>query len=298
MSCQCSPLRGKNAGALGWFPPGPALAAARARPHIAVSWPTRTSAPKTSTPASARATSTRCARPPSPRCSCAFATSAGRRGSGSARLTRRGVGSAHFARFEPLPGQLPASRWRCATTAISSASTTRTSATAAAFSSRSRATIARAPARSRHQGLRARRRWSRGGDGRLTLKGGVREVLATEMLEALGVYTSKTLLALRDRRGAHRGDEPSPTRSSVLVRPQPHPRPLRQLPAPRRPRRDRRARAGWSTTPSRTTGPSCRARSGRPASPPSATASSAPSRGSAPSGWPPASCTACSTPTT
>ena len=26
--------------------------------------------------------------------------------------------------------------------------------------------------------------WSRGGDGRLTLKGGVREVLATEMLEA------------------------------------------------------------------------------------------------------------------
>ncbi len=29
--------------------------------------------------------------------------------------------------------------------------------------------------------------WSRQGDGRLTLKGGVREVLATEMLEALGV---------------------------------------------------------------------------------------------------------------
>jgi uncharacterized protein YdiU (UPF0061 family) len=35
--------------------------------------------------------------------------------------------------------------------------------------------------------------WSRSGDGRLTLKGGVREVLATELLEALGVYTSKTL---------------------------------------------------------------------------------------------------------
>src|SRR5690349_4554980 len=29
--------------------------------------------------------------------------------------------------------------------------------------------------------------WSRGGDGRLTLKGGVREVLATSMLKALGV---------------------------------------------------------------------------------------------------------------
>ena len=33
--------------------------------------------------------------------------------------------------------------------------------------------------------------WSRGGDGRLTLKGGVREVLATAMLEALGVPTSQ-----------------------------------------------------------------------------------------------------------
>ncbi|MEA3039302.1 MAG: serine/tyrosine/threonine adenylyltransferase, partial [Sphingomonadales bacterium] len=32
--------------------------------------------------------------------------------------------------------------------------------------------------------------YSRFGDGRLTLKGGVREVLATEMLEALGVETS------------------------------------------------------------------------------------------------------------
>ena len=34
--------------------------------------------------------------------------------------------------------------------------------------------------------------YSRDGDGRLTLKGGVREVLATEMLEALGVNTSKS----------------------------------------------------------------------------------------------------------
>ena len=34
--------------------------------------------------------------------------------------------------------------------------------------------------------------WSRDGDGRLTLKGGVREVLATAMLEALGVPTSKS----------------------------------------------------------------------------------------------------------
>ena len=35
--------------------------------------------------------------------------------------------------------------------------------------------------------------YSRFGDGRLTLKGGVREILETEMLEALGVETSRTL---------------------------------------------------------------------------------------------------------
>lgn len=60
--------------------------------------------------------------------------------------------------------------------------------------------------------------WSRGGDGRLTLKGGVREVLATEMLEALGVYTSKSLSLIETGEELERGDEPSPTRSSVLVR--------------------------------------------------------------------------------
>jgi uncharacterized protein YdiU (UPF0061 family) len=60
--------------------------------------------------------------------------------------------------------------------------------------------------------------WSRGGDGRLTLKGGVREVLATSMLEALGVYTSKTLSLIETGEELYRGDEPSPTRSAVLVR--------------------------------------------------------------------------------
>ena len=60
--------------------------------------------------------------------------------------------------------------------------------------------------------------WSRGGDGRLTLKGGVREVLATEMLEALGVYTSKSLSLVETGEELYRGDEPSPTRSAVLVR--------------------------------------------------------------------------------
>ena len=60
--------------------------------------------------------------------------------------------------------------------------------------------------------------WSRGGDGRLTLKGGVREVLATSMLEALGVDTSKSFSLFETGEKLVRGDEPSPTRSSVLVR--------------------------------------------------------------------------------
>lgn len=60
--------------------------------------------------------------------------------------------------------------------------------------------------------------YSRGGDGRLTLKGGVREVLATEMLEALGVNTSKTFSLFETGESLYRNDEPSPTRASVLVR--------------------------------------------------------------------------------
>lgn len=60
--------------------------------------------------------------------------------------------------------------------------------------------------------------YSRRGDGRLTLKGGVREVLAAEMLEALGVYTSKAFSLIETGEALERGDEPSPTRSAVLVR--------------------------------------------------------------------------------
>jgi uncharacterized protein YdiU (UPF0061 family) len=60
--------------------------------------------------------------------------------------------------------------------------------------------------------------YSRTADGRLTLKGAVREILATEMLEALGVYTSKTFSVVETGEQLVRGDEPSPTRSAVLVR--------------------------------------------------------------------------------
>lgn len=60
--------------------------------------------------------------------------------------------------------------------------------------------------------------FSRAGDGRLTLKGAVREILATEMLEALGVNTSRTFSVIETGEALERGDEPSPTRSAVMVR--------------------------------------------------------------------------------
>ncbi|MBV9526872.1 protein adenylyltransferase SelO family protein, partial [Sphingomonas sp.] len=46
----------------------------------------------------------------------------------------------------------------------------------------------------------------------------VREILATEMLEALGVNTSRTFALFETGEQLDRGDEPSPTRSAVLTR--------------------------------------------------------------------------------
>jgi uncharacterized protein YdiU (UPF0061 family) len=60
--------------------------------------------------------------------------------------------------------------------------------------------------------------YSRSADGRLTLKGGVREVLAGEALHQLGVDTSRCLSLIETGEALWRGDEPSPTRSSVMVR--------------------------------------------------------------------------------
>ena len=60
--------------------------------------------------------------------------------------------------------------------------------------------------------------YARTADGRLTLKGGVREVLATELLTALNVPTSQTFSLIETGEALQRHDEPSPTRSSVLVR--------------------------------------------------------------------------------
>jgi len=60
--------------------------------------------------------------------------------------------------------------------------------------------------------------YSRTADGRLTLKGAVREILATEMLFARAVPTSHTLSVIETGEALIRNDEPSPARSAVLVR--------------------------------------------------------------------------------
>jgi serine/tyrosine/threonine adenylyltransferase len=60
--------------------------------------------------------------------------------------------------------------------------------------------------------------YSRGGDGMLTLKGGVREVLAAEALHRMGVRTSRCFSLVETGLDLWRGDEPSPTRSAVMVR--------------------------------------------------------------------------------
>ena len=60
--------------------------------------------------------------------------------------------------------------------------------------------------------------YSRGGDGRLTLKGALREVLAAELLEARGVPTCRILSVFETGEELVRYDEPSPTRSALMVR--------------------------------------------------------------------------------
>src|SRR3546814_17821578 len=59
--------------------------------------------------------------------------------------------------------------------------------------------------------------YSRFGDGRLTLKGAVREVLATDMLEALGVRTSRSFSVIETGEALQRHADPSPPPSAVLV---------------------------------------------------------------------------------
>ncbi|MCA1903232.1 MAG: YdiU family protein [Cyanobacteria bacterium KgW148] len=60
--------------------------------------------------------------------------------------------------------------------------------------------------------------YSRTADGRLTLKGGVREIIAAESLHRSGVKTSRCLSMIETGEELWRSDEPSPTRSCVMVR--------------------------------------------------------------------------------
>lgn len=60
--------------------------------------------------------------------------------------------------------------------------------------------------------------YSRGADGRLTLKGGVREIIAASALHRFGVKTSRCFTMIETGEELWRGDEPSPTRSCVMVR--------------------------------------------------------------------------------
>ena len=60
--------------------------------------------------------------------------------------------------------------------------------------------------------------YSRFADGRLTLKGGIREILAGEALHQLGVSTSRCLSMIETGEQLWRADETAPSRSCVMVR--------------------------------------------------------------------------------
>lgn len=123
---------------------------------------------------------------------------------------------AHFGRFQPLPGNLPqplamryhGHQFRVYNPEIGDGR-------GFSFAQMRRADGALLELGTKGSGQTP---WSRFGDGRLTLKGGVREVLASEMLEALGVRTSRTFSLIETGDALQRNDEPSPTRSAVLVR--------------------------------------------------------------------------------
>ena len=184
---------------------------------------------------------TRSSRRDFPSASRASSTSAGPSGLGSA--TRR-LGGA-FLPLRAAPRQPRRSRSRCAITATSSGCTIRTSAMAAASCSPS---FADTDGRLLDLGTKGSGQtpYSRTADGRLTLKGGVREVLATEMLEALGVNTSKTfaLFETGEDARARRRAVADPLGGAHPAEPRPYPH--RHVPAAgvlRRGRQHRQARS-------------------------------------------------------
>ncbi len=123
---------------------------------------------------------------------------------------------AHFGRFEPLPGNLPQPlALRYHGHQFRSYNPELGDGRGFTFAQMRRSDGALLELGTKGSGQTP---WSRFGDGRLTLKGGVREVLATEMLEALGVKTSRSFSLIETGEDLQRNDEPSPTRSAVLVR--------------------------------------------------------------------------------
>jgi serine/tyrosine/threonine adenylyltransferase len=123
---------------------------------------------------------------------------------------------AHFGRFEPLPGNIPRPlALRYHGHQFRSYNPELGDGRGFTFAQMRRADGALLELGTKGSGQTP---WSRFGDGRLTLKGGVREVLATEMLEALGVKTSRSFSLIETGEELQRNDEPSPTRSAVLVR--------------------------------------------------------------------------------
>jgi hypothetical protein len=137
----------------------------------------------------------------------------------------------HGSRISAASRHCPAifrSHCRCATTATSSACTIPNWGMGAASCSRRCATAGRLmDLGTKGSGQTP---WSRQGDGRLTLKGAMREVLATEMLEALGVNTSRTFSVIETGESLWRGDEPPhPRRGAGAAQPQPYPH--RHVPA-------------------------------------------------------------------
>ena len=122
----------------------------------------------------------------------------------------------HFGRFEPLPGNLPqplAMRYHGHQFRVYNPELG--DGRGFSFAQMRRADGALIELGTKGSGQTP---WSRFGDGRLTLKGGVREVLASEMIEALGVKTSRSFSLIETGEALQRNDEPSPTRSAVLVR--------------------------------------------------------------------------------
>ena len=161
---------------------------------------------------------------------------------------------AHFGRFEPLPGSFERAAGAALPRPPVPECTTRSSATAAGFLFAQ--LHDRADGRLLDLGTKGSGRtpWSRGGDGRLTLKGGVRELLGERDAGGAGRRHLQDLQPDRDRRGAGAQRRAF---ADALVGPgpaQPLPRPHRHLPALRLPRGRRAACGGCSTTPC---GPTC-----------------------------------------